>query len=236
MLWSLTDEDVRAAQAGDAAAIERVYAQTLPPCARIVTTLAGRADVAKKVNDALAAQSAGTFPRWRDADDANRWFMHHLILLKRRHAAKFDPSQDVLLAGVGGPDVVQYQAMIQALRKLTPQQQEAFLLTHAQRWNTRLCAVAMDCSNTAVETHLAGADRQIRALLGSNFEPLIGFLQQIHRTMPVDIPAPPMIIATRMKARRSWQALVTIGGPILLGTLIALLIAGVVLFFLHVET
>jgi DNA-directed RNA polymerase specialized sigma24 family protein len=212
MLWSITDDDVAAAQRGDAAALGRVYQQSFPVCARITNSLTGRADTGTEITRELRRQFTDQLPRFRDADDLSRWLTHHTILLKRRLAKPPRPGEDVLLAGVGGPDAAAYRAMINALRRLSPQQQEAFILTHAQRWNTRLCAVAMDCSNTAVETHLEGADREIRPLLGENFAALTQYLEQVHKSQPVDIAPPPTIIAATIKVRRGFGLLKTFAG------------------------
>lgn len=202
MFWQLTDEDLLLAQSGDTDAARRVFAHALPTCERIALGLCGNVPAARRVVKELARRGAKQFDRWRAADDAGRWFMHHTILLTRRWRKPVDPKYDVLLQDVGGPDVVQYQALIAAFRKLPAQQQEAFLLTHAQRWNTRLCAVAMDCSTKAVETHLGEANRQVAPLLGQNFDALINAFGQVYRSLPLDAPVQPETIALRVQAGR----------------------------------
>ncbi len=211
MFWSITDEVLLTAQAGNEESIRRVFGQAVPSCVLIACSISGRKDVADRVTHELVHRAAQQIDHWRSADEASRWFMHQTIQLIR-HFRKPPIDQDTLLTGVGGPDVVQYVAMINALRKLPAQQQEAFILTHAQKWNPRLCAVAMDCSVTAVETHLSEASRQLQPLLGSNFSALMGFVHQVHKSQPIDSIPQPTLIATRIKARRSFRSLVHLCG------------------------
>lgn len=236
MFWQITDEDLDRARSGDGSAIERVYAQALEPCARIATSIAGQADIAQKVLCELVRRSVKQLEHWEYADAASAWFMHHTILLLREYRTPVTPDRDILLHDIGGPDVMQYRAMINAIRKLSDQQQEAFILTHAQRWNTRLCAVAMDCSNTAVETHLAEANRQVQPLLGKDFAALVGFLEQVHRSLPINLPAAPRTIATRIKARRGARLLTHVFGWLLIGLIIAIIIAFAIIVGPRIET
>ncbi len=235
MFWQITDEDIAAARNGNTGAIERVYAQALEPCCRIATSIAGRHDVARSVLKTLVRRSTGQLEKWDYADEASAWFMHHTVILLREYRKPISPDHDPLLHEIGGPDVVQYRAMINAIRALPEQQQEAFILHHAQRWNTRLCAVAMDCSNTAVEAHLSEANRQIQPLLGINFAALIGFLQQVHRSVPLELPAAPKTIATKIKARRGLQFLTYIAGWLLILAIIVAIVAAAVLIGPRIE-
>lgn len=212
MFWHISDEDLESAQRGDAGAAQRLFQQATATCGRVATTLLGTHAQGHRAVRELAKRAATQLPGWRSADEAARWFMHHTILLTRQLRKPFDPQYDVLLHDVGGPDVTEYRAMVTALRKLPEQQQEAFLLTHAQKWNTRLCAVAMDCSNVAVETHLVGATRELQPLLGKHFEVLMGFLRQVHEAVPVETTAIATGVARRTRARRSAKLLTTIFG------------------------
>lgn len=212
MFWQITDEDLWSAQQGKPDAFRHLYSQALEPCARIAYSLCGDSDGAQKVLRALVSRSIRQFPRWKYADEASAWFMHQTILLLREIARPIKPPDDLLLKDVGGPDVIQYAAMVRAIRKLPQQQQEAFLLTHAQRWNTRLCAIAMDCSNTAVVTHLNEAQRQLQPLLGEHASALLGYLHQVHRSMPVKYPSAPILLGTTIRVRRTLQKLAYIAG------------------------
>lgn len=220
MIWNITDEDLASAQRGDAGAAQRLFQQATQTCGRLATTLLGTHALGHRAVRELAKRAASQLPGWRSADEAARWFMHQTVFLTREFRKPFDPQYDVLLHDVGGPDVTEYRAMIVALRKLPEQQQEAFLLTHAQKWNTRMCAVAMDCSNVAVETHLVGATRELQPLLGKHFDALMGFLRQVHEAVPVETTSIATGVVRRTRVRRGAKLIRTIAG----WTLIALIV------------
>lgn len=208
MFWQITDEDLWSSQQGNPGALQRVYSQALEPCARIAYSLCGDPDQAQQVMRKLVRRSVRQFRQWKYADEASAWFMHQTILLLREIDSSIQTRDDPLLKDVAGPDVIQYAAMIRAIRNLPQQQKEAFLLTHAQRWNTRLCAIAMDCSNTAVVTHLKEAERQLQPLLGQHASALVEYLHQVHRSMPIQYPKAPIRIGARIRARRALGRLV----------------------------
>ena len=212
MFWKLADEDLYLAHAGDAAATERVYAAALPPCGRIAATLCGDAASASRVLNRLVDRSADAVSNARDASEAGRWFMHQTVLLCREQPQATDVDADTLMHDVGGPDVAAYRALVAGLRKLPRQQQEALLLTYSQDWNPRLCAVAMDCSTNAVETHLGEATRQLTPLAGGHFAALMGAVRQVHRQRPLDLPAAPATVAARVRRRRWASSIVLIAG------------------------
>jgi hypothetical protein len=229
MFWELTDDDILSAQAGDVRATQRVYAVAMPTCERMALALCGSRDAAARVLHGLVQRSAGQMSVWRSADEAGRWFMHHTVLLTREHAPAH-VVDEALLHGVGGPDVVAYGAMIYALRKLPQQQREAFILTHAQRWNTRLCAVAMDCSNRAVETHLIEANKKIQSLTGEHFDALTSALRTVYTTLPLDVPLPPGTLARRIHRGRSMRRLLRLLIPA--AAIVFLLIALFILLYI----
>lgn len=216
MFWQITDEDLWSAQRGNPGALQHVYSQALEPCARVAYSLCGNPDRASQVLRELVRRSARQFPRWKYADEASAWFMHQTILLLRDIDPLIETRDDPLLKDVAGPDVIQYAAMIRAIRKLPPQQKEAFLLTHAQRWNTRLCAIAMDCSNAAVVTHLTEAERQLKPLLGEHASTLLAYLHQVHRSMPIRYPDAPILLSATIRARRTLAGFMYAAGWVLI--------------------
>jgi DNA-directed RNA polymerase specialized sigma24 family protein len=225
------DDLLIAAQAGDAKAAAALYEQVAADAHRVAATLTGGRRAADEVIRTLARQAAEVLPRWRSGDEATRWFVHHMVILTRQYPARPTKEVDVLLDGVGGPDVVQYTAIVDAVRKLPAQQREAVLLTHARRWNTRLCAVAMDCSNTAVETHLAEGERQIRPLAGPAFGPLMEYLHRVHGSYALTLPYSPAMFAGRVRRGR-W------GGSlkrVVAWAVIALVLIGAVVFFVYLR-
>lgn len=223
MFWKLTDEDIAAAQAGNAAATERLYEAALPACGRVAASLCGDTASANRAIRKLVDRSADQLSRSRDSGDAGRWFMHQTILLTREQPQPTNVDDDTLMAGVGGPDVVAYRAIIAGLRKLPRQQQEALVLTHAQSWNSRLCAVAMDCSTQAVQTHLEEATRMLTPLAGGHFAALMTAMRQVHQSRPLDLPQAPASVAARVRVRRSAKKLLHLAGWIGIAAFFALL-------------
>lgn len=221
MFWKLTDEDLLLAQAGDAGATERVYASALAVCGRTAATLCGDAAGATRAIDKIVDRSADQLSRSRDAQDAGRWFMHQTVLLAREQPQPTSVDGDTLMAGVGGPDVVAYRALIAGLRKLPRQQQEALLLTHCELWNTRLCAVAMDCSTQAVQTHLDEATRQLTPLADGHFGELMSAMRQVHTSRPLALPKPPAEVAARVRRKRGVTKIVRFVGWLLILTFLA---------------
>jgi len=236
MLDRITEMDLAAARSGHAAAVARLFREATEPCARIITTIVGRRDVAAAVVKELHVRAARQIEKWSTVEEASRWFMHHTIILIREYRKPIDSSNDVLLHEVGGPDVVQYQALVGAIRKLPDQQQEAFLLTYAHRWNVRYCSIAMDCSTKAVETHLTEARRQVQPLCGESFDALTGFLHQVHKSIPLELPDAPKIIAAKIVARRSFRTLTTIAGWLLILLIVTAIVAAVVILGPRIET
>jgi hypothetical protein len=72
--------------------------------------------------------------------------------------------------------------------------------------------------------------------LGKNFAALVGFLEQVHRSIPIDLPAAPKSIATRIRARRGAKLLSYLFGWLLVGLIIAAIIAFAVIVGPHIET
>ncbi len=237
MLDQITEVDLAAARSGHGGGVKRLFRAATEPCARIAATLSGRRDVAEAVIDELHVRAARQLERWSSVEEASRWFMHHTIILVREYRKSIEPPDaDVLLADVGGPDVVQYKALIGAIRKLPEQQQEAFLLHHAHRWNARYCSIAMDCSTKAVETHLAEASRQLQPLCGQNYDALLGFLHQVHKAVPLNLPDAPKIIAARIAAKRGVGLLTNVAGWLLILLIVTAIIAAVVVLGPRIET
>jgi len=219
----ITDDDLAAARVGNSTGLQRLFAGALPECARIATSLTGSRACASRVLKTLVRRSEEQLAAFRDGDEASRWFARQTVMLSREEHVSPELFQDALLAGVGGPDVVHYQAMIGGLRKLSRQQQEAFILYHAHRWNTRLCSVAMDCSTDAVQTHLDEADRTLAALVGEHLPTLQKALEQVHKTQPIDLPQSPQQVTTVYRRRRSWRWLARTVGWLAIALLVLLI-------------
>jgi len=199
----LTDEDLFYAQRGDPTATRLVFAEALPQCGRIAYSLTGLKSSGRNALRKLVSKSKQQFDTWRDAGEVRRWFLHQAILQTRDYRTPHGVDEDVLMEGVGGPDAVQYRALIAGLRKLSPQQQEAFLLIHAEGMDVRQTAVAMDCSNSAVQIHFEQACNALSPLAGPHFKPLVDYLTRIHRGQQIELPATPERLAARIRTGRT---------------------------------
>ena len=199
----LTDDDLHHAQHGDTAATRLVFAEALPQCGRLAYSLTGLESSGRHALKKLVAKSRNQFSAWRDPGEVRRWFLHQTILQTRDHRTPHELDADVLMRGVGGPDVVAYRALVAGLRKLTAQQQEAFVLVHAEGMDLRQSAIAMDCSNQAASTHLESARAALKPLVGEHFTPLVDYLARIHRGQDIPLPDAPQRLAGRIRTGRT---------------------------------
>lgn len=162
------DDLLRQAQSGDRDAAEMLLASMYPAIYRMAAGLSGREDVGRGIVRFVMTRAARQMARWRDADEAQRWFYHHTVLTWRRASQhRPDARSDVLNAGAADPS---YTAFLMALRGLPQQQLEAFVLNRGEHLNVRYLAVAMDCSTHAAELHLSVATERLEAMAGPDFE------------------------------------------------------------------
>jgi DNA-directed RNA polymerase specialized sigma24 family protein len=168
----LTDELVFLANAFDIRAVEDVLTDVRPAVHRLAVALTGNERLGGLLARRTLQQSLRFVQTWRDAADVQRWFYHHTILATRPYADRPPPpDRDALLppALAGSPRAV---AFVKALRGLSPQQREAYLLTHGEQLPPRPMATAMDFSLDASATHLAHAARTLRAIAADDYPAL----------------------------------------------------------------
>jgi DNA-directed RNA polymerase specialized sigma24 family protein len=180
----IVDPDVldRARKGNHDAIIELLAAQ-YPSTHRIAHAICGRNDVGDGVVAYVTKQSFRVVERWNDEEAPQRWFRHHTLLTLRR-ASKWKPdaAHDTLVSDEDRADA-NYVAFVRALRGLTQQQVEAFVLGHGEQLDLRNTAVAMDCSTTAASVHLKEADERLRALAGQHFDALVARLRQAYERL-----------------------------------------------------
>lgn len=167
-----TDETVARARAGDRHAIEAVFRDAYPAVRRLSRALCGEPKGAERVTDVVFRQGLNVLPRWSVGTDPVNWFTHQVVQTSRRVRGGGRPASDadLLVAALPEPQrTPAYVALVRGVRRLPPQQAEAFLLHHGGRLNARLLGVAMDCSTQAAETHLRAADQTVRDLAGPAF-------------------------------------------------------------------
>jgi len=120
---------------------------------------------------------------WVDEDQAAGWCWHHAVLASRRHAsAGLRADQDLLIP----PDFrldPNYVAFVRAIRSLSRQQMEAFLLHAGESFNPRNLGIAMDCSIAAAQTHLSAAQQSLKATIGPSLESMTDTLRKIYRSL-----------------------------------------------------
>src|SRR5215208_3098261 len=169
------------AQEGDSAAMEAVLTESYPCISRIARAVSGDERAADRVVDLVLERSLRVLPTWRQGVIPENWFYHHTLLTAREFAAdhRADPRRDPLVTHAGpAANDPGYVAFVRALRGLPEQQAEAFLLNHGEMLNERLLGVAMDCSATAAEKHLAAATVAMAAIAGPN---LGAYTAALHR-------------------------------------------------------
>lgn len=155
-----TDGTVALADDGVRTALLRHH---YPRAYRTALALTGDTAVARAAAGRVLRSAVRVARNWRTADDADRWFGRYTVLATREVAALNDrtAARDPLLVGTDDPG---YAAFVAAVRKLPPQQREAFLLHHGQALTLQRLATAMDCSSAAASNHLVAATDALRPL------------------------------------------------------------------------
>lgn len=187
----IDDDQLAKIRKHNRAAVEAMVVELYPQLYRIAAGLSGQEDVALGTLRFLLRQSIDVMPKWKDEDAPQRYYLHHLIILLRR-ARKHPPElrNDLLIDR--SVDSAEYRAFLVALRKLPFQQQEAFLLTHGEKFNLRYAAVAMDCSTAAASTHLAIAEKDLKTIAGKRFDFLTSEMAKVYRShdAPAEVAMP----------------------------------------------
>ena len=186
---AIGDDVLRRAQDFDRRAMEELLADVYPAVYRMAHALTGKPGAGRQVVHDVIRRSLRVLPKWRTGVVPENWFYHHTLLSSREFRANPpDPRQDLLVTAAKGPaaapvntasgeigfaevspDDASYVAFVRALRNLPPQQAEAFILHHAEKFNERLLGVAMDCSTAAAANHLRGATEALSAVSGESF-------------------------------------------------------------------
>ena len=180
---TVTDDTIDRARSGDRRAIEAVFREAYRAARRVARALCGEPDRAERVVDVTFRQALNVLPRWSAGTDPVNWFTHHVVQTSRQIRGGGRPASgvDLLVAAVPEPQrTPAFLALVRGVRRLPPQQAEAFLLHHGERLNPRLLGVAMDCSTGAAETHLRAADQTTRDLAGPAFD---GLAEQLRRAV-----------------------------------------------------
>jgi len=158
----------------------------------------------------VMAQSLRMLTSWKNAVDANNWFLHHTVLAARDVGSASpgtaqDLTHDCLVAHVDQPSP-EYVAFVRAFRNLHPQQCEALLLSRGERLEPRQIAVAMDCSTAAAANHLIAANKTLGAIAAGSFDAQSAALARVYASLtpPEKLIVGDVAAISRRLARRRW--------------------------------
>lgn len=175
---------LESAKKGDSEAAVELLAVFYPIVWRMCAGLTGRDDVGRGTARFLMQRSLRVMHQWQGEGGPTRWFHHHTILtIRRTDKHQPDAEHDTLLGH--GADRG-YVAFIRALRALPIQQREAFILHHGEKLGTRDSAVAMDCSNHALENHLREAWARLRELAGLQYDAYVAQMADTYQKLVPD--------------------------------------------------
>src|SRR4051812_37445162 len=90
----LDDETIARAGRLQRQAIEAIFAEYYPVVHRMAYALCGRAETGRRVVVFVFKRALRVLPKWRDQEDAQRWFHHHTVLASRRGARDPPPLTD----------------------------------------------------------------------------------------------------------------------------------------------
>jgi RNA polymerase sigma-70 factor (ECF subfamily) len=167
--------EMRAIAAGDAAAFRRLAERESPRLLRFALGMLGSLEEAEDVVQetllSLWENAAGWTPRARVGTWLHRVCHNRSIdRLRRRRAFVDDAALDELADSAEPPDArlmrgERARDVSEALAQLAPRQRTAVLLFHFQELSQREAAEVMGVSETALESLLARARRQMRRAL-----------------------------------------------------------------------
>jgi RNA polymerase sigma-70 factor (sigma-E family) len=154
-------------------AIAAMYSTEYRSLVRISVVLVGDVGTAEEVVQDCFVAMHGAWRRLRDNDKAVNYMRRSVVnrsrsVLRRRmvadrHAPKHEP--DMPSAEQGAITRLERNAVIAALRSLSPRQREALVLRYYLDLSEEQVASAMDISRGAVKSHTARAKAALRTAL-----------------------------------------------------------------------
>ncbi|MBV8782125.1 MAG: hypothetical protein JO353_12080 [Phycisphaerae bacterium] len=209
---SITPDLLAKARDRDRAALIDLLVDRYPCLYRMAYALIGREDVASAAVKVVLRQSVAASRLWNSPSDVDRWFMHHTLLTVRRAGARpGELANDPLIRHVVSNNAY-YPAFVQALRALSMQQREAFLLHHGERLDERGLGISMDCSMQAASQHLREATKVLRAYGGAMYSVLTEQVVQTydHLAPPAEMIAPAIRTDLAHRNLRGWCVRVSV--------------------------
>lgn len=202
----LSEELVEDARAGKTDALATVIIACYPALCRIAIAVAGDAKRGLDLVEELVRGSLVASEGWNEPTAPWRWFLHHAILNLRRLPPS--PGPDPLVQ-YSADKQVPFVAFVAALRKLPPQQQEAFILRHGERMAERELAIAMDCSVTAAVNHMLAAQNALKLVAGNEIDQRMAEFRTAYDNLSPDPETVKQYVTARVQARtkhkRTWN-------------------------------
>jgi DNA-directed RNA polymerase specialized sigma24 family protein len=187
--------------------VEALLRAHYPRVCRIASALCGRKSASQHVVRAVMKLSIHFLIDWENARDAENWFEHHTVLASRlEEPSPVLPQEDCLVQHANGPSP-EYVAFVKALRNLTAQQREAFILVRCEQLDPRKVAVAMDCSTAAAANHLIAANQFLSKIVGNHFDALTEKLTGVYASLtpPEKLIVGPISAAVRRATAKRWR-------------------------------
>jgi len=203
MRLDLDPDLVYDASHGNATALTAVLCACYPTMARVAVAVSGDTARGLLLVKELVGRSMSAAPKWQDESAPSRWFMHHTILSIREHPVL--TRKDPLLQFAAGKELP-YTAFLRALRKLPPQQIEAFILTHGEGLDERQLAIAMDCSTTAAANHLSAASDALRSVTAGTFDDRMAEFKNAYNNLTPDAGQVQAYIGSRVRGYTAAKA------------------------------
>lgn len=194
----LSEELVDNAREGKPDALSTVIIKCYPPLVRISMALAGDAKRGLELVQDLVRGSLVASESWMEPTAPWRWFLHHAILNLRRLPPS--PGPDPLVQ-YSADKQVPFVAFVSALRKLPPQQQEAFILRQGEKMSERELAVAMDCSVTAAVNHMLAAQNALKLVAADGIEQRMAEFRTAYDNLSPDPEAVKQYVMARVQTR-----------------------------------
>lgn len=201
------DELVLAAQTLHRPEVEALLRAHYSRVCRVAWALCGRKNASQQVVRGVMKLSINFLIDWESARDAENWFVHHTVLASRLADQSPVPAEEDCLVRHANEPSAEYIAFVKALRNLTAQQREAFILVRGEGLDTRQVAVAMDCSTAAAANHLIAANQFLSKMVGDHFDGMTATLAGVYASLtpPEKLIVGPISAAVRRATAKRWR-------------------------------
>ena len=159
-------EQVRAAIAGDAKAVERLISVVWPSCYRLAASAIGDLDLAQDAAQEACAIVCSGVRRLRDAEAFDTWLyrivMREALRVRRKHGSGERPEYEL---SAGQTDTVASIDVWRALGELPPELRDVTVLFYMDDLTSAEISAVLKIPHATVRTRLARARARLRPLL-----------------------------------------------------------------------